>query len=85
MFEMNKDTMMMVAVLACVLAVLYLYREVQKMKKVPVKSVSHAPVYDTFKPAPAPVYVPTPVQAPVYVAPPPAPVPAPAPVSLEEK
>jgi F0F1-type ATP synthase membrane subunit a len=84
MIAMNKDTMMMVAVLACVLAVLYLYREVQKMKKVPVKSVSnHAPVYDTFKSVPAPVYVPTPVQAPVYVAPP-VPVVA-APVSLEEK
>jgi hypothetical protein len=84
MIAMNKDTMMMVAVLACVIAVLYLYREVQKMKKVPVKSVSnHAPVYDTFKPAPVPVYVPTPVQAPVYVAPP-VPVVA-APVSLEEK
>jgi hypothetical protein len=86
MIAMNKDTLMMVAVLACVLAILYLYRDVQKLKKVPVKSVSnHAPVYDTFKPAPAPV----PVQPPVYVAPPPVhvPVPAPAPaqVSLEEK
>jgi hypothetical protein len=84
MFEMNKDTMMMVAVLTCVLAVLYLYREVQKLKKVPVKSVSHpAPVYDMYKSVPAPVYVPTPVQAPVHV-----PVPVPvvaAPVSLEEK
>ena len=66
--------MMMVAVLACVLAVLYLYREVHKLKKVPVKQSvpHHAPVHDTYKsmPVPVPVYVPAP-PAPVYV---PAPV-----------
>lgn len=80
---MNKDTMMMVAVLACVLAVLYLYREVHKLKKVPVKQSApyHAPVHDTYKSVPVPVYVPAP-PAPVYV---PAPVQVPAAQVLPEE
>lgn len=86
MFSLNKDTFIIFAIILCFLGLFYLYRDIQKVKKVPVHKQqsmpmpqvwNQAPVYDT---KPPPQFV----QAPV--APPPSPVTAPvsSPVPAQE-
>lgn len=73
MFPVNKDTAVIVGIIVCALGILYLYRELQKIKKVPL----------VRPPQPVPVqpnWVPTPVNDAPAPVPPPAPVPAPVPV-----
>jgi len=64
MFAMNKDTMMMVGLAVALLAVFYLYREVQK-NKAELKKFSDAQFPKSIlKVSAAPVPVPVPVPVP---------------------
>jgi hypothetical protein len=67
MFSFNKDTILFMTLAICFLGVIYLYREVQKIKKVPMPVrhpvvPNHAPVNDTVRYAPPPP-PPQPVQS----------------------
>ena len=61
MFSLNKDTILFAVAAICFLAVIYLYREVQKIKKTPMPvfqpAPSPAPVHDTPRYVP-PQFVP---------------------------
>ena len=89
MIPLNKDTVIMASIAVCLIGVLYLYREMMKLKKVstvkthgPVPVLRQdwvpTPVNDARAPVPPAV---TPVPPPITPVPPPPPIP----VSTEDK
>ena len=53
MLPVGKDTLVMFGVIVCIMGIFYLYREMQKLKKMSVaKSIPQVPVFHNWAPAP---------------------------------
>lgn len=53
MLPVSKDTLVMFGVIVCIMGIFYLYREMQKLKKMSVvKPTQQVPVFQNWTPAP---------------------------------